>query len=287
MSLSLLVDKSFGFLRPIKINSLKRLGNKNDGGYVISEEILKKSDVLLSFGYGYDPSFEYDFLKRTGGKKKVFVFDYSCSIFFLIKKVLQYLKRLILFRKKIIDLKFHLKNLKNHLIFLKNKNIFFFKKKIVSNNKKNLNVTINTHSSGEIPILIKKITIDEIFKQHNLKNILFKCDIEGTEYLIIDDLIKYFYYINLMVIEFHYVDKNLKVFKRCIKTILKKFFIAHIHGNNNGKLVKFLNIPIYPEITFVNKRFLKKKETCKKNYPIYSLDNRNNTLRRDLFFHFR
>jgi len=286
MSLSLLVDKSLNFLHPIKINSLKRLGNKNDGGYIVPERILKKSNILLSFGYGYDPSFEYAFLRQSL-KKKVFVFDCNCSIFFLIKKIFKYFKRLILFRKKMVDLKLHLKNLKNHLIFLKNKNIFFFKKQIVSNNLKYLNITINNHSSNEFPSYIKKITIDEIFNQHNLKNILFKCDIEGTEYLIIDELVKYFDYINLMIIEFHFVDKNFKVFKKCINTILKKFFITHIHGNNNGKLIKFLNIPTFPEITFVNNKFLKKKETSTKNYPIYSLDNRNNTLRRDLFFHFR
>lgn len=73
MSLSLLVDKSLNFLHPIKINSLKRLGNKNDGGYIVPERILKKSNILLSFGYGYDPSFEYAFLRQSLKKKFLFL----------------------------------------------------------------------------------------------------------------------------------------------------------------------------------------------------------------------
>ena len=36
-------------LRPIYWKNLVRIGNEYDGGYVIPDELLSKSDVLLSF----------------------------------------------------------------------------------------------------------------------------------------------------------------------------------------------------------------------------------------------
>ena len=48
--------------------SLIRLGNNNDGGYVVEENSIKNSEILLSFGLSDDWSFESDFSKL--GKKK-------------------------------------------------------------------------------------------------------------------------------------------------------------------------------------------------------------------------
>ena len=38
--------------------SLIRLGNNNDGGYVVEENSIKNSEILLSFGLSDDWSFE-------------------------------------------------------------------------------------------------------------------------------------------------------------------------------------------------------------------------------------
>ena len=48
--------------------NLLRLGNKNDGGYVVEKNSIKNSEILLSFGLSDDWSFESDFSKL--GKKK-------------------------------------------------------------------------------------------------------------------------------------------------------------------------------------------------------------------------
>ena len=85
--------------------------------------------------------------------------------------------------------------------------------------------------------------------------------------------------------EFHWVDKNLEKFSESVKKILKYFSIIHIHGNNHNNLVKDINIPEVPEITFVNNKYIKEKKYLSK-FPIENLDNPNNPNDKDLFFHF-
>ena len=46
-----------------EVNDLIRLGRNEDGGYIVSESIIKSSNYLLAFGMGADWSFEEDFLK--------------------------------------------------------------------------------------------------------------------------------------------------------------------------------------------------------------------------------
>ena len=57
-------------LRPIKVNDLIRIGNKFDGGYVITKSIFKKTKQLVTFGLFDEFSFEQDLKKKnteTGG----------------------------------------------------------------------------------------------------------------------------------------------------------------------------------------------------------------------------
>ena len=278
------VINQYNFLKPCKFKNLIRLGNKYDGGYVVPEDLIIDSDGLISYGYGYDPAFEYDYIKIT--KKKVFIYDYTCNVYHLIKLFLKYLKRFLTFRKKFEDVTYHFKNLKKHLIFNNNKFIHYEKKKIVSKTPIDLNDITSSHSAGEIPLIKTEISVDEIFKKIDFRRAILKCDIEGTEYFIIDDIMKYQDRINVIAIEFHWVDKNLKKFTENVKKILKYFSIVHIHGNNNKGLVENVNLPEVPEITFVNNKFIDDKKYLL-NFPIQGLDNPNNPTAEDLFFHFK
>ena len=51
------------FFKPTRYSDLLRVGNKHDGGYVISKKSVMDSDCLLSFGLNNDYSFEEDFKK--------------------------------------------------------------------------------------------------------------------------------------------------------------------------------------------------------------------------------
>ena len=108
MAISREVNEKYNFLKPIEFSDLVRFGKVHDGGYIVPEKIIKESDGLISFGYGYDPSFEYDYIKNTGNK--VHIYDYTCNSYYLIKLFLKYIKRFLLFRKKLKDVVFHYKN---------------------------------------------------------------------------------------------------------------------------------------------------------------------------------
>src|SRR5277367_3774730 len=67
--------------RPYNIGlTLIRLGNKNDGGYIIPERIAKKIDICYSYGVGDDISFEND-LQILNPKVAVKCFDHTISKF--------------------------------------------------------------------------------------------------------------------------------------------------------------------------------------------------------------
>jgi len=164
--------------------------------------------------------------------------------------------------------------------------LIFKKKKIVSQKTPDPKAFVMSHSAGEVPLLKKDITVKKIFDKFNYQKVFLKCDIEGSEYYIIDDIIEYNNRIDVITFEFHWVDKNLELFSESIKKLLKYFSIVHIHGNNNNSLVKDINIPEVPEITLVNNKFVNEKKYVTK-FPRQNLDNPNNFTIEDLFFHFK
>ena len=56
-------------LRPIKVPWHKiRMGSSDDGGYVVTENVLEWSDELVSFGIGWDYQFELEYHRLTGNE---------------------------------------------------------------------------------------------------------------------------------------------------------------------------------------------------------------------------
>lgn len=49
--------------KPFTCNNLIRLGKEYDGGYLVNELDVKRTNSLIGFGVGYDLSFEEDFYK--------------------------------------------------------------------------------------------------------------------------------------------------------------------------------------------------------------------------------
>ena len=172
-----IVSREFNFLKPFKTSELLRIGNKYDGGYILPKSVLKDSDGLISFGYGYDSSFEEDFIHRTD--KKVLIFDHTCSYLELFLIFLKYLKRFLLFRKKWRDINHHFKKLRSHHKFITSKKVTFLKKRIVS--KKNTR---------------QEIEIQNVFDLCSFKKAILKCDIEGDEFLVISDILNHKYFSN-------------------------------------------------------------------------------------------
>ena len=240
-------------------SNLVRIGPKKDGGYIIDKRIIKKTTKIITCGLHDDWSFEKEFLFRNK-KCTVSAYDHTVNNKFwlcrLKRDILSFLKLKKLTPKKILDI---FKFIDYYNFFSKKNN--HYKKKIVLI-KKNKN----------------EITITEILK--NLKNIILKVDIEGDEYKILNEINNNQKKINLLIIEFHYISKNiLKIRKFLSKSNLK---IIHIHANNYGGLDK-KNLPTTLELSLLNqKKFKVGKKKSSYSYPINNLDYKNHRSRDDI-----
>ena len=68
----------YSFLKPQYRVKLKRLGDHSDGGYLIPEQCVKHTELLVSFGLGDNWSFENDF-KKANNKIKIYCYDHSIT----------------------------------------------------------------------------------------------------------------------------------------------------------------------------------------------------------------
>ena len=205
------------FYMPRKSYKLYRFGKNNDGGYLVGIKTVKKSKFLISYGISDDWSFELDILKKNQNLK-IFSFDNSLSYKFLFKLILLNFLRIFYFKSDLTTLIHSIYKLFN---FIKIKNTINFKKKTIKYN-------------------------DTIKITKKLNDIIFKIDIEGSEYRILDDLIKIKKKINSVIIEFHDIDLHHKKIQNFIKAIGLK--LTHIHPNNYSLPDKYGN-PTAVEIT--------------------------------------
>ena len=106
---------------------------------------------------------------------------------------------------------------------------------------------------------------------NNNSKVFFKIDIQSFEYEIIDQLVENSEQVNMLVIQFYWINKNEERFINSIKKLKSSFEIIHIHANNHhGKLEN--GLPIMLEITFLNKKFITKSIEFVNDFPIKDLD---------------
>tara|TARA_B110000967_G_scaffold118888_1_gene121629 strand:- start:163 stop:903 length:741 start_codon:yes stop_codon:yes gene_type:complete len=235
--------------KPKKNYNLVRFGKENDGGYLINPQVILKAENLVSIGIFDDWSFEKHFIKHNS-KAKIYCYDNLISFKFIF---IRSLKRLIL------DLlKLKLKNISKYLYLILDYLII----------SKKINFTKK---------IIKKDHIQEILA--NLKNVLLKVDIEGSEYLVLEDIIKVQKRLNGLIIEFHDVEKNRYIIERFIRKF--ELELSHIHPNNYGKLDKN-NDPNIIELSFERYPEIVDKDI---KFP-HDLDQRNNLSKPEIIIKF-
>ncbi|MBD1152121.1 hypothetical protein IDH08_01915 [Pelagibacterales bacterium SAG-MED22] len=182
------------FLVPKYKTKLLRFGSKFDGGYLLNETDISKSDTLISLGIHENWDFENE-LHEKYNLKKIILFDpetsYLLIFTYLIKSIIKLnFRNIILYFKKFNEFK-----------ILKSYSIFFKKK------------------------FDKNLILDFI----NSKNILLKVDIEGDEYKNLDFILDNQDSINCLVIEFHDIDNNFKQIKKFIAKFKLKLIHTHIN----------------------------------------------------------
>jgi hypothetical protein len=215
-----MLDKIF---KPKHLYELIRVGKNGDGGYLIEKKSLDDSKSLISFGISVDWSFEKDFY--TMNSVPIHAYDHTITKrFFYMLIVKESLKIFIgQFQAGIKSILLY----NNYLKFFTGDKIHFLEK-------------IGTEKTS--------ISIDSVLsRKKNGQPFFLKIDIEGSEYRILDDLIKIQHLLSGIAIEFHDVD----IHKERITKFIDNFslVLVHIHPNNFSDLDKNGN-PTSLEITF-------------------------------------
>lgn len=204
---------------------LVRIGSDYDGGYLVSQSDVDKSDLLLGFGINDDWSFEEDFLSR----KKVPIYAYDASV-----SEKHFFKQLIKSAFRIDDLK-----ILAHWVSALLKYRRFFSQPDVHHIQKfvGLNTKCNRHC-----------TFMDALNQTESQNIFLKIDIEGSEYRFLHDIIANEERIAGMVIELHDVDMHLNKIEEFINHF--SLNLVHVHANNFAPVIAGIDLPIVLELTF-------------------------------------
>jgi len=272
------------YFKPYKIDSPKvRLGNKSDGGYVVSEIVLQKCTTLFTYGYGGDKSYEDDFIKKYD--KPNYIFDHTGhqekwsqgeQYFYpegLGSNKPNDDKELSLFEE--LDVR---KNIltKTFSDLDEGKSIPKIKKlrkalEVISETVKNLSDTLSVKD------------VREHYDEFEIEGDIFlKIDTEGAEYdyflnTNIDELATF---VCGIVVEVHWLEQpqNQERFVTMMEKINKHFVLTHVHGNNWGGEFTYEGhtVPRVAEFSFVNKKYATEYTQDNQDYPIIDLDYPNN-----------
>lgn len=243
-----------------------RLGNLNDGGYIVCYKDVSASDFLLSFGVNDDWTFESDFLLKTSGVS-VHAYDHSVDFVVMLTKLLKAFPNLVLGRIGFSEFLRRFLLPKRFRRFFSGKNVHFKEK-----------VTVSDLGRTEV-------SIETIFSRISSNSIFLKIDIEGSEYEVLTQIVEQAQRITGIVIEFHDIGIEVDRFLSSLSELSKYFDITHIHGNNYDSFLPEIDFPNVIELTLSRKGVHSSKLSHLKA-PISDLDSPNNPNSKDLSFTF-
>jgi len=219
------IDNKYEFLWPEFSCLLKRFGPEEDGGYVIPTSSLKELRSVISFGVNVDWRFERHIQKETGST--IHCYDSNDVKFLLCRFVAGGCYKLITRKISLTDFLSRAHRLADYFIFFRG-------------------------ATAKISRLyINTATARQIFSQMT-SNTLLKCDIESSEYEILDLVCEYKEKFDVVVIEFHEADRHLMVLSEFFETMRETFAVVHLHLNN-FETPNTQGTPKIFEITFVRR----------------------------------
>lgn len=202
-------------------SDLVRIGRDNDGGYLVSQSDIEKSELLIGLGICDDWSFEEDFVQLND--INLVVYDASIGFRFWVKQaIVQTIKN-----------PFSLYPLRKFISYRK-----FFKGK-----HKHVKKFVGLNSLSET-----HCTFVDALNETDSQNIFLKIDIEGSEYRFLDDIIANEKRISGMVLELHDCDIHLEKIQNFIKKLSLK--LVHVHANNNAPIRASDGLPLVLELSF-------------------------------------
>ena len=252
-----------------QMSDLVRIGRNADGGYLLPSQVLAEVNGCLSFGLGAEWSFEQALLELKQVKispKNIVFFDASISVFGIIKSLV-YMGRRTVYevrsRRPKSERKFTLEDFKRSLIalvaylptfrFRKNRMVHIRKFVVHSPSKKN-----------EISF------IDALSYRSDPRHTIVKIDIEGGEWELLREKkdVDLLADVPVLIMEMH--DTRKDQYLKVVEMLKNHFWIAHLHGNTSDRCTE-TGMPLYLEMTFVNKRFAP-EPGIRTKLPINGLD---------------
>lgn len=253
-------------LAPQVVCDLERFGNANDGGYVVQRKLVEQADWLISLGLGDDWSFDTACL-QSNSKLRIIACDHTVSREHFVRKIVFAVAKVVLGRARIADISRAFQTYRSYVSFFgrdRDKGAFHIQKRVHNRNDD-----------------CNDITLSEILSFSGAKSAILKIDIEGAEYRIVDDIIKFSQNISILVIEFHDIDPFRELFFKCMHKLMAKYTIIHMHANNYGG-VSSDGLPEVLEVSFSRSDLCDCCFRSRKRLPLDTLDAPNNPNRPDI-----
>ncbi|HTA29857.1 MAG TPA: FkbM family methyltransferase [Candidatus Cybelea sp.] len=254
-------------LRPLVVEDLVRIGNRYDGGYIITERVIPSTEYLISFGVNEDWTFEEEFHRRNPACN-IHAYDHTVSERHFRRQVRKALERCLLLKSG------------GYRTFRKYSKIHREFKEFFSGNRIHFPERIYNRAENA-----SDATIEKVFSRINgAPRVAVKMDIEGAEYRVIGPLLEYEDRIDLMVIEFHDTEPLRQTFLSNINQLLRSYHIVHLHGNNAGGVAQD-GFPELAEVTFLSRRF-QVPPVYRKELPLGGIDAPNFPRKQDFKLRF-
>ena len=244
-----------------------------DGNYVLTEEALQATEVVVSFGINDDWSFEEEVHARTGAE--VHAYDKSTRDRFLkrfsqrrarfylrkLRSAVALLRCLLLpgRREAIPEIVGNLRRSyfprQRFLSFFDGRKAFFHPE------------YIGPASAGMTPVA-------RALGPHAGKRVLLKMDIEGGEYSVMDELLSLPDNVHVVLCEFHALHEPDKMARLLDFTRASPLKLVHIHANNIARPAGADGKPPVLELSYVSQRYFEASGE-QPEYPISGLDTPN------------
>lgn len=246
-------------LRPFDAGPLVRLGQVRDGGYVVPTACIENADFLLSFGLSANWEFEKSFRRaraESGRQLQIHAYDHTVNA-----------RRLLLYRLKSL---IHLGATRDGKYWRAFRMAGgygkFFDKERATHFEEMVSWRDGPQESS-IGTIMGRID--------SSRRIFLSMDIEGHEYRVARDLIRYADRFVGLGIEFHDLDILRTNFGEIHEGLSRNFAVAHLHINNVMGLGPD-GFPNVLEITYIHRSLLKGDPAMStSSYPLNGLDMAN------------
>lgn len=240
-------------LAPRVVEPLVRIGSAGDGGYVLPQRMLERSEFLVSLGINDDWSFDLDFAARSR-LKGIHAYDHTISEKTFVQRARKSLRRLL-------HGKATLERVRQDYALLRSFRSFFggparhYAERVNHWPQHSHDVSLQT--------ILERVPCDRIF---------LKIDIEGAEYGLVDTLVSQRQRITGLAMEWHFCDVMRLSFLDAVRRLQVGYDLVHIHGNNHGTRAPD-GLPESLELSFVNRDLLAGQPVAyRSDLPLPGLD---------------